>query len=216
MRTSNSKKKDDEKSDTDFDCAVIKNTGSKGCLMVRIKVNIIEVEALIDTGAQLSVISGKLVQKIFITNKEAIHPLPTTNVTIKGVCGVRKKIKQQILINIDINGKLLSWQFLVVNALYNEIIIGIDALTEFQAEIDLTNNWINLRSINEKVTFERESKIFKIENVINGAEIKALVAEYAEVFEDKIGMMKEIKVKIKMLDERPFKGISSNTRRLHR
>ena len=88
------------------------------------------------------------------------------------------------------------------------MIIGIDALTEFQTEIDLTNNWINLRSINEKLTFDRKSTIFKIEKVTKNAEIKALIAEYAEVFEDKIGMMKEVKVKIKMLDERTFKSIS--------
>ena len=96
----------------------------------------------------------------------------------------------------------------MVNDLANEIIIGIDALTEFQAEIDFTNNWNNLRSINEKITFDRESTIFKIENATKDAEIKALIAAYTDVFEDKIGMMKEVKVKIKMLDERPFKSIS--------
>lgn len=176
--------------------------------MIRIMANEVEVKALIDTGAQLSVISGKIVQKMLLTSKKVIRELPANNVIIKGVCGARRRIKQQILVDLEINGKQLSWQFLVVNDLLNELIIGIDALTEFQAEIDVTYNWINFRSINEKLSFEHESTIFKIENITNDAEIKTLINDYAEIFENKIGKMKEVKVKIKMLDERPFKGIS--------
>ena len=104
---------------------------------------------------------------------------------------------------------------MVANDLANEMIIGIDALTELQAEIDLANNWINLRSINEKIILERESTIFKIENMTNDAEIKTLIAKYAEVVENKIGMMKEVKVKIKMLDKRLFKSISYPIQDIH-
>ena len=200
--------------DFDIDCAVIKNNSEKGCPTVRILANDIAVEALIDTGAQLSVISGNLVQRIIINDKEEIRQLPVTNVTIKGVCGA-KKIKQQILINININGKILSWHFLLVNDLSNDIIIGIDALTEFRAEIAITNNWINFRSINEKIKFEREATIFKIEEDNMDTEMKALTAEYAEVLENKMGTMKKIKVKIKMLDERPFKGVSYSIQDIH-
>ena len=87
-----------------------------------------EIKTLVDTGSEISVISGNVLVELRELNRN-IPSLPVAGVTIVGVTGVRsKRVTKQVQLNMKINGAEYDNTFLVVRGLNLEVILGNDFL----------------------------------------------------------------------------------------
>ena len=85
-----------------------------GLTEVRINIKGKEIQTLIDTGSEVSVISEHILNELKETNKN-IPSLPVSGVTIVGITGVRsKRVTKQVQLNMIINGGEYEKTFLVV------------------------------------------------------------------------------------------------------
>ena len=93
--------------------------------------------ALVDTGSQLNAVS----EQWFKDNKKELGDLETlklSNTVIKGAAGNKsKRITQQILLTVQIEGLKVDSVFVVVPELIKDCILGIGLLEENGCVIDL-------------------------------------------------------------------------------
>ena len=199
---------EDEQQDTESEETeknVIEEDNKTGSPLIMIKIGQIETEALLDTGAHLSAVSETMLTKI--QEKSTIMQLPICNVVIKGILGAKKKIKKQVRLNIQLNEEIVPWTFIVIPKMSNEVILGIDILKYLRTEINIEEEFVEFKKIQKKIKFDKKRLMFNL-NLEEDLEedIKTLVKKFPEVFEDSMGTMIADKVKINMLDKRPFKG----------
>ena len=87
-----------------------------------------------DSGAELSCISQVYFNEI--QAKRQIPTLPVTGVTVVGAVGRRaKKVKQQAMLKINVDGKNIESCFLIVEGLVVPIVIGADWMDENGADL---------------------------------------------------------------------------------
>lgn len=130
----------------------------------RIKCNIFEeqFDALVDTGAEISIISNELFDNIARENK--VPQLPVVGVTIIGATGKKSKpVNRQCFLPIKFNdNKIRDICFLIVYDIKIKLILGADFLSEFGATISY-----NLRNITLKDTESNNPIEFYFENENN-------------------------------------------------
>lgn len=93
--------------------------------------------ALIDTGSQITCVSGKFAEQLKKINKK-LPELPTNVLTISGALGKQKdQVREQIYIAFQIKNVIIDFPCLVVPSLVRNIIFGCDWMKEFKATINV-------------------------------------------------------------------------------
>lgn len=193
---------------------------------LKIKLNDIEVIALLDTGSQLEAVS----QQWYQDNKEQlgqVESLPVSNTVIKTAIGTKSKlIRKQLLLRVDIDGFVDDIVFMVIPGLSKPCILGINALRAYRSIMDFAKNQITLNlyrpegELNQQKTIEIltmevgqrtttndfENAVSELDN-INATEKRELVkilSENSAVFQEKPGRMAGFEYQIRVSDPTPF------------
>ena len=112
-------------------------------------------EAMIDMGANVSLIDRIELNRIQENNTEMIPTLPINNITIIGATGKQNKtIKQQVRLNVTNKGIGIPMEFLVAQGLPFRILIGCDMLLRHSAIINLASGKVTLRAENCELSAE--------------------------------------------------------------
>ena len=91
---------------------------------IQIKLNGISAEAMIDTGANISIIDQLELDRITELTTERIPTLPINNLTIIGATGKQNKtIRKQVSLNVTNSGIGIPMGFLVAKGLPFRILI---------------------------------------------------------------------------------------------
>jgi gag-polyprotein putative aspartyl protease len=111
----------------------------KKCPLVNLTVNNNKLEALVDSGAELSCISQALYETLSQQNN--IPTLPVTGITVVGATGSKtRNIKQQAFLSVNFgNDCYTEICFLVVDGLQVPMLLGADWLDETLAAIDFAS-----------------------------------------------------------------------------
>lgn len=126
--------------------------------VVRAEVDKKPVEILIDTGSQISCVSG-----VFINTLEKsglkIPKLPTNKMIIAGALKNKTQtVSEQVLLTVRIQNIEIDICFVVVPDLVRSLILGIDWLTKHEAVIDLTHSVLegNFNEQRLKIQFQHQ------------------------------------------------------------
>lgn len=134
------------------------------CPELTIKLNNVEVVALIDSGSQLCVIS----EHWYNYHKERLGKteiLSLANTTVRGAPGNKSKIiKKQVLLKVEMLGFVDDVVFLVIPNLNRDCIIGIDLLRTSNCIIEFKNN-------NIKINVKTNSNSANNEAIINHLQV---------------------------------------------
>ena len=93
------------------------------------------IDALIDTGATISVISKSFLQKIK-HSVHAIKPCKSFSVTLSIESDAKFNVNEQAEFCFKLNDEVILWRFFVLSNLSNEVVLGIDFLSEYKVSID--------------------------------------------------------------------------------
>ena len=105
---------------------------------VQVELNGVPTEAMIDTGANVSLIDKIELDRIKENTTERIPTLPINNITIIGAKAKQNKtIKQQVRLNVTNKGIGIPMESLVAQGLPFRILIGRDTLRRHSAVINL-------------------------------------------------------------------------------
>lgn len=111
-------------------------TLAKGCLYVKTSIEGVEARFLVDTRAEVSVISDHLLNKMMKLN-EKIPSLPVTEIMVNGVVpNQTTKVKKQIMARVEISNQVENITFLVLKGLMEKGIMGYDFLENHEANIE--------------------------------------------------------------------------------
>ena len=114
---------------------------------VTVNVNGIKVTAMIDTGANVSLIDRVELNRIQAGNKTIIPTLPINNIILIGATGRQNKtIRNQVQLEISSNGETIPMIFLVASGLPFTLLIGCDILRKYAAIIDMSRAKVSLNS----------------------------------------------------------------------
>ena len=120
--------------------------------LISLQINSNKILALIDTGASISVISQQFAERLKLSVKAApqAYLIDAGNQVLQ-TCGIAE-------ISVNLNGLIIPFTFTVIPTLCNEVILGVDFLTETQAIIDMPakavafyDNLVILRLLNHFV-----------------------------------------------------------------
>lgn len=212
--------------DTDDDNTVKNKREYVKCPELNIKLNNICINALLDTGSSINVIS----EAWYLGNKERlgkINILPLNNTTVRGAVGAKStSIKKQILLNVTINNFTDDVVFLIIPGLNHNCIIGMELLKSLKCIIDLKNNQLKFDknnkeecnsnqqiidlmklNINENVgeiNFENAVKEILTVDEVQKQRLIQILSMYATVFRDEPGRINGYEQKIEVTDTSPF------------
>ena len=114
---------------------------------VTVHVNGIKATAMINTGANVSLIDKLELNRIQAENKTVIPTLPINNIVLIGATGRQNKtIRNQIQLEISSNGETIPMIFLVASGLPFNLLIGCDILRRYAAIIDMSRAKVSLNS----------------------------------------------------------------------
>ena len=139
------------------------------CPQIKIMIENIKVEALIDTGSKISGISESLYNK-HKTEFKKCEKLPLPNLTAIGFTGEKsQKLKIQICSFVQFNSLKLKCNFIIIPKLIKECIIGIDLLNILCATVDLKNNTLKIQynKKNESINFIYKNYISQDKKAMN-------------------------------------------------
>lgn len=185
-------------------------------------------EIIVDTGSEVSAISkNKLIELEYKCNRK-LEQLPINNITIVGVTGVRsKKVSKQVMLFLELNEIRVPVNFLVIENISADIILGMDFLRKHKCVINLAeqiltleyngeSKEINLINEDKKVTFglfacyidqdqnqnqewiEKIGQIQQIEQGDKAFELVDIFENYKDIFSDVAGVAKDYIYKLKM------------------
>ncbi|CAH1724058.1 unnamed protein product [Aphis gossypii] len=179
------------------------------------------IEALIDTGATISVINKELADQIIRTNVE-IPVLPISSVQISNAVG-RKicKVSKQLFCSCDIGDRQIFINFIQVENLNERAIIGADVLNQYNTHINFTDKTIKWLIRGEQRTTPFSENHSPEKNQITNIEIieepavnvtlntkeeevfKQLLQEYQHIFSDNPGLIRDYECQIKVSPGEP-------------
>lgn len=189
-----------------------------------------QVQALIDTGATISVINKGLADQLLKKNQN-IPVLPINSVQISNAVGKKIcKVSKQLFCVCQLGDKQIFINFIQVENLNERAIIGADVLNKYNAHIDFNNKTIqwSIQGQQQITPFSEEtatikSKEDRITNIeINDKPVTSIVMsqqenetfnnlldEYQELFSDNPGLIwkYECQIKVKPGDpiaQRPY------------
>lgn len=182
------------------------------------------VQALVDTGASLSVIAQDLFVKLADQN---IKIIPVSQMKIRGIIPDRSlKAKVQIFAEFQIEGRGFGHQFLVLPMKTFSVILGMDFIAKYGVVVDTPKNIISIgneaiklvaddalehefaRMINEVSPMEmlekkaNENKLPETQK----REFLFLIEGFSEIFNNTPGEIPNFEYSIYVNDWTPFKG----------
>lgn len=197
------------------------------CPELPIKVNNINVVALIDTGSSINGIS----EEWYNAHKDQLGEheiLSITNTFIVGAVGGKSKnVRKQILCEITINGIKRDCVFLIIPGLVRDCILGIHLLKQEGCAINIRDNYITFQEHNDlpersdepqhiplltinttdnELTEQIEKKIQSIEGVdtVYLRQLRQLLISNKDVFSDRPGRIRGYQHSFRVTDETPF------------
>jgi len=124
------------------------------CPKLRIKIAGEEIEALIDTGCEMSILNENLYNKLRHAGLQCLE-LPTQHVYLVSAFNDKsKRVKKQALLEVNIGGTKLEQVVLLSAQLLTEAILGLDFLINYGVEISFPERRITLRVKKEVFNFE--------------------------------------------------------------
>ena len=109
--------------------AIKESSPNNDIVYIQIKLNGVSAEAMIDTGANISIIDQLELDRITELTTERIPTLPINNLTIVGATGKQNKtIKKQVSLNVTTNGIGIPMGFLVAKGLPFRVLIGLSLI----------------------------------------------------------------------------------------
>ena len=135
-------------------------------LQVKVKVDGLDIMALIDTGASNTLIRSRVIKtKINCINKEK---------SITGIGGHRLKVMGEKMLSIDIGGNELEWKCLVMdNDIGHDMILGNDFLRHNKVKINLKRR---------QISFQRGDKALVRMKVNDEGEVSNVMIEKVPVY----------------------------------
>ena len=125
----------------------VNDTGNSEIAYISVNVNGVKAMAMIDTGANVSLIDRIELNRIQIGNKTIIPTLPINNIILIGATGWQNKtIRNQVQLEVSSNGDTIPMIFLVASGLPFTLLIGCDILRKYAAIIDMDKAKISLKS----------------------------------------------------------------------
>ena len=122
---------------------------------IAVQINGIQTLAMIDTGANVSLIDKMELNRIQAENKNIIPTLPINNITLIGATGRQNKtIRNQVQLEVSSGGETIPMIFLVASGLPFKLLIGCDILRRCAAIIDMNRAKVYLNLNNVKWTAE--------------------------------------------------------------
>lgn len=209
-----------EKTDDQYD-------ESAGCPYIIVGLEKQTAKLLIDTGAEITVISDKILKEIE-KEQENIPTLPVVGVTIHGVIPRHTtKIKKQVMVKTTVMGTAEDVTFLVIEGLQESGILGTDFLDSHGVNIDYDSQTVRLTfgGMDIEVPFEREKRIETIQinkvdmpivrretrqkekrtpmNEETQERLDALIDDFAEVFREEPGLVRGFESKLRLRTNDP-------------
>lgn len=128
---------------TDYRINNLKTTGINS-IYIKCKIEGEPVILLVDTGADVSVLSKELVDKFMLINNQ-IPYLPVNGVHISNAVGKNIcRVSRQLFCNCEINNIQFKHNFIQVDKLKENGIIGADILTTYRAKINFEEKTIKM------------------------------------------------------------------------
>lgn len=137
------------------------------CPEIKIKVQGVEINTLIDSGSEITCIS-QTTYDTHIQQWQAVPLLPVKNTYVR-VATERKQIRieKQLYMEITINEITTRIIILVVPKLTREMIIGVDTLIKLNCILDLGKGEISLKMDNKETKMKFETTWGKSEEIKN-------------------------------------------------
>ena len=180
------------------------NTKETRCPEINIKIENIEVKALIDTGSEITCIS----EEFYYANAQAFKTrpmLPISGKFIKGATGAKSsRLKLQVLLTVEISNLKLDIIFIVVPKLVKPCIIGYDTQKALSMLIDtgkeeilltLNNTYVQC-SYKEAIMYSEEYASLRIEQSYESD------GENADLYDDVIPYDLSYDVSIEEIDDK--------------
>lgn len=169
---------------------------------IAIKCGNFQTEALVDTGAQISAMTNQC-YKVMKETRELIQELPVSKVVLKGALSDRGvAIKKKVRMRFWINEQDFIHEFMLVDNLSYQIILGIDFLSKYHFRITCDMN-MRIERINSE-----NRKIIKI-NILTIEEarkrLSELIRNNEEIFSDQIGQVNHYRHGIRTQNLKPYK-----------
>jgi hypothetical protein len=121
-----------------------------------------EISALLDSGSEINLLSGRMYQKLKLAGIELLE-LPVQGIVlITAFESKSRKIKTQVLLEFTIGEDKFEGVFLISQQLTNDAIIGCQFLKEYGVCLDFQNN-----SFNYEIDGTRKQCQFKVSGIQN-------------------------------------------------
>ena len=195
------------------------------CPEIKIMLNGVPTNALVDTGSQVNAIS----ERWFSNNKKdlgRIEILKLSNTVIKGATGNKsKRITQQVLLTFQIGELKFDSVFVVVPELIRECILGFELLAKNGCVIDLSNKQIRIQgdhtheeettaeilqvglsALEEDIEESINKKVQDIEEITEGerSELRRILEDNKIVFRDTPGRITAYHHRFEVTDQTPY------------
>lgn len=179
---------------------------------VKVKLGPCRVRALIDTGAQISMVTKNLYEKLR-TNGVNMTEIPITKFPVRGAFSDKGEIiAYKIFVEMEIENKKFNGEFYIAKKLPYQMLLGIEFLTAHRAVIDCATNHIGLQ-------LKEETKVMVIKELnLQDAKqtLDELMFKYNELFSEEIGCVKHYQHKIELTTNAPFKAKTYPIPEIHR
>ena len=128
---------------------VTKPKGNDAIVYMEVEINQRRTLAMVDTGANASLIDSIELQRLETECKIIFPKLPINNVTLIGATGRQNKtVKRQTMMELESQGTKLPFIFLIAQGLPFGMLVGCDMLRKYKAVINLQRNIITLHTDN--------------------------------------------------------------------
>lgn len=115
---------------------IVLNSVSNTGLIYKIKIDEYGIDAILDTGAGISVINQQVVDKIQLFTRISVISI-ATKIILKSCHGTMEEATQQIEYKVTLSALTLPIKFIVSRALAPLVIIGTKDLHQFKVKIDM-------------------------------------------------------------------------------
>jgi hypothetical protein len=161
--------------------------------------------ALVDTGAQLSVISKDVYDKLIESN-ERMDIIPVRKFGLRGAFSERGAVvANKVRVSFKYEGEKYTYEFNVVEKIVYEVVLGMDFMMRFKAVIDCREakptfrfhetdgNGGNVPLIGAITVEEAENNLMR------------LLDEHCDLFDDTVGRINHYECQILLKSNRPYK-----------
>lgn len=189
----------------DFDetCEVMQKECRDSEPYIRVVIGEIKIEALVDTGAQVSAITKRVFDELNNAEIEMIS-IPIKKFNLKGAFNDRGNlVAYKIQVDINVNDSVVAQEFYVVDKLVYPMVLGYDFLKKHSAKLSRQRNSF---AMNLKVSEEAEARVAVLSVKDANKELQTIVARHESLFENEIGRINNYEHEIKVSHKKGYKS----------